>query len=108
MAQRTFEEFWPSYVRAHSEAATRLMHCVGTLLGWGIFVAAVFKREWWWVAVALLVPYALAWISHFFVEHNKPASFEHPLWSWLADQKMAGMMLVGRMDEEVKRVSGAP
>jgi len=52
-----------------------------------------------------VLPYALAWISHFFVEGNKPATFEHPLWSWLADQKMVGMMLVGRMDKEVERVS---
>lgn len=93
------------YVRAHSEKTTRLMHCMGTLLGWGILVAAIVKREWWWIALALVLPYALAWISHFFVEHNRPATFEHPLWSWLADQKMVGMMLVGRMEQEVKRVA---
>ena len=105
MARASFQEFWPLYVRAHSEETTRLMHCVGTLLGWGILVAAIVKREWWWIALALVLPYALAWISHFFVEGNKPATFEHPLWSWLADQKMVGMMLVGRMDKEVERVS---
>jgi hypothetical protein len=105
MARASFQEFWPVYVRAHSEETTRLMHCVGTLLGWGILVAAIVKREWWWIALALVLPYALAWISHFFVEGNKPATFEHPLWSWLADQKMVGMMLVGRMDKEVQRVS---
>jgi len=33
---------------------------------------------------ALFLPYALAWVSHFFIEHNRPASFEHPLWSWWA------------------------
>ena len=27
-------------------------------------------KPWWWIFAALLVPYALAWISHFFVEHN--------------------------------------
>jgi hypothetical protein len=105
MARVTFEDFWPLYVRAHSEGTTRLLHCVGTLLGWGILAASIVKRDWWWIALALLVPYALAWISHFFVEHNKPATFEHPLWSWLADQKMVGMMLAGRMDAEVKKVA---
>jgi hypothetical protein len=54
--------------------------------------------------LALVVPYALAWISHFFIEHNKPATFEHPLWSWWADQRMVGMMIVGKMGEEVLRV----
>ncbi len=100
-----FAEFWPNYVRAHSELSTRLMHCAGTLLGWAILVAAIVTRHWWWIWLALVVPYALAWISHFFIEHNRPATFEHPLWSWWADQKMVAMMLVGKMGEEVKRAS---
>lgn len=98
-----FAEFWPEYVRAHSEPTTRGLHLVGTLLGWGILAAAIVTRHWWWIALALVVPYALAWIGHFFVEHNKPATFEHPLWSWWADQKMVGMMIVGRMGEEVRK-----
>jgi hypothetical protein len=105
MPQRSFAEFWPVYLRAHSHAKTRLMHCVGTLAGWAILAAAVLKREWWWIALALVVPYALAWISHFFIEHNKPATFEHPLWSWWADQKMVAMMLAGKMGEEVGRTA---
>jgi len=99
----TFAEFWPEYVRAHREASTRALHLVGTLLGWGILLAAIATRRWWWIALALVVPYALAWIGHFFVEHNKPATFEHPLWSWCADQKMVGLMMVGRMGEEVRK-----
>jgi len=45
----------------------------------------------------------LAWISHFFVEHSRPATFEHPLWSWWADLKMVALMLTGKMSEEVRR-----
>jgi hypothetical protein len=100
----TFEEFWPEYVRAHSAGTTRVMHCVGTLAGWAILAAAVVMREWRWIALALVVPYALAWISHFFIERNRPATFEHPLWSWWADQKMVAMMVVGKMGKEVRRV----
>jgi len=98
-----FAEFWPVYVRAHSDAATRATHFAGTLLGWGLLAGAIVTRHWWWIALALVVPYALAWISHFFIEHNRPATFEHPLWSWWADQKMVAMMLAGKMGEEVKR-----
>ena len=98
-----FAEFWPEYVRAHSEPGTRGLHFVGTLLGWGILVAAIVMRHWWWIVAALVMPYALAWIGHFFVEHNRPATFEHPLWSWWADQKMVGMMMAGRMNGEVMK-----
>ncbi len=102
----TFGEFWPEYVRAHSAGSTRVMHFVGTLAGWAILVAALIERKWWWIALALVVPYALAWVSHFFIEHNKPATFEHPLWSWWADQRMVGMMIAGKMGEEVRKAGG--
>jgi hypothetical protein len=99
----TFADFWPEYVRAHSKPATRLVHLVGTLAGWMLVGAAIAERQLWWIALALVVPYALAWISHFFLEHNQPATFEHPLWSWWADQRMVFLMVIGRMGDEVRR-----
>jgi hypothetical protein len=124
----TFEEFWPEYVRAHSRTSTRIIHCIGTLAGWMILGAAlalwlfpVLKpdsgqglqvpaaagrqtfKPGWLILAALIVPYALAWISHFFIEHNKPATFGHPLWSWWADQRMVFLTLTGKMGHEVKR-----
>ena len=98
-----FARFWPEYVRAHGQPATRLIHFLGTLLGWSLLLAAIALRHWWWVLAALIVSYAFAWISHFFVEHNRPATFEHPLWSWWADQKMVGLMLTRKMEGEVRR-----
>jgi hypothetical protein len=99
----TFGEFWPAYVRAHSKAATRVVHCVGTILGWVLVGAAIAEQRWLWVLAALVISYALAWLSHFFVEHNRPATFEHPLWSWWADQRMVFLMVVGRMGDEVRK-----
>lgn len=100
---KTFAEFWPVYVRAHSQPLTRALHCVGTLAGWALLVTAIVLRNVWLVPAAFVVGYAFAWFSHFFVEHNKPATFGHPLWSWLADQKMVAMILTGRMREEARR-----
>ena len=80
--EESFAEFWPTYVRAHSESSTRLMYCAGIVAGMGNSGDVHLERNWWWIALALVMPYALAWVSHFFVEHNKPATFEHPLWSW--------------------------
>ena len=76
---------------------------MGTLVGWALLFAAAVFRQPWFILAALFVPYAFAWISHFFVEHNRPASFDHPLWSWLADQKMVVLVLTGRMNREVRR-----
>lgn len=103
----TFAEFWPEYVRAHGRPATRVVHTIGTLLGWMLLGAALASRQWWLIVVALVLPYAMAWISHFFIEHNKPASFGHPLWSWWADQRMVFLTIMGRMGEEARKYSGS-
>jgi hypothetical protein len=52
--------------------------------------------------LGLIPGYGGAWIGHFFIEKNKPATFEYPLWSFIGDYKMVAMMLAGRMDKEVK------
>jgi hypothetical protein len=100
---RNFSEFWPFYVLAHRQPLTRIFHSIGTLVGWGFVVAAIVLKNPWLVLAAVVAPYALAWFSHFFVEHNRPATFGHPLWSWLADQKMVAMVLAGKMSREVLR-----
>jgi hypothetical protein len=100
---KTFHEFWSFYVLAHRDPMTRAIHTIGTLSGWTILVLAIVFRRPWFILLALVVPYALAWFSHFFVEHNTPATFGHPFWSFAADQKMVAMVLSGKMSDEVKR-----
>jgi len=101
-----FAEFWPFYVREHSLASTRIMHFVGTTLAM-IVIAAAAALQWWWLLLAApLAGYGLAWISHFGIEKNKPASFKYPLWSFLADLKLWFLMLTGRMGVEADRILG--
>jgi hypothetical protein len=49
-----------------------------------------------------------AWIGHFFVEKNKPATFDYPLWSLRGDYKMLRLMLAGKMEAEIERLHAAP
>ena len=103
-APRKFAEFWPHYVLAHRQPLTRSFHFAGTLLGWSLLVSAAVFRDWRILLLAVAAPYPIVWFSHLFIEHNKPATFGHPGWSWLADQKMVGLMLTGKMDAEVLRI----
>ena len=102
---KTFEEFWPYYVREHSKKATRIMHFVGTTMAVSTLAAAIVKRKPALIPLALTLGYGPAWISHFFIENNKPATFKYPLWSLLADFKMWGKIASGTMDEEVARAT---
>ena len=101
----TYSEFWDFYVREHSQPLTRYLHFVGTLLGLVLLVWIIRSGNWLYFPLSLLVGYAFAWFAHFFVEHNKPATFKYPLWSFASDYKMVFYMLTGRMNREVERVS---
>lgn len=104
MSQRisAFEAFWPFYLGEHSLPATRWFHFVGSWIALLNLVAAVLSTPWYLMS-ALLSGYAFAWVSHFFIEKNRPATFTYPLWSLAADWKMWAFMLTGRLDAELKR-----
>jgi hypothetical protein len=104
---QSFDEFWPFYVREHSLRSTRIMHFVGTTLGMLVLIGAVAAQQWWFLLAAPVCGYGFAWVSHFGIEKNKPASFKYPLWSFCADMKLWALMLTGRMGTEVERILGA-
>ncbi|HSO35439.1 MAG TPA: DUF962 domain-containing protein [Labilithrix sp.] len=101
---RTFEEFWPFYVKEHQKKATRILHFIGTTSAMACVAGGLLTKRRWLLAVAPVAGYGPAWISHFFIEGNKPASFKHPLWSLRADLIMWTKMVRFQMDDEVERV----
>jgi hypothetical protein len=101
---RTYEEFWPYYVSEHSKPATRVLHVFGTTLVLLALAAAVLVSPWW-LLVAPVAGYAPAWIAHFFVEKNRPATFTYPFWSLRGDFRMFALTLLGRMGPELERAA---
>lgn len=62
---RTFEEFWPFYVREHSKKSTRTIHFIGTTAVMGLVAYAAISRKKWPLFVAPFAGYGPAWFSHF-------------------------------------------
>jgi len=100
----SFEQFWPHYVAEHSQPATRTLHAIGTTAALACIAACITARKWKLLPLALVPGYGAAWLAHFLIEKNKPATFDYPLWSFIADYKMVGLMLTGKMDAEVERL----
>ncbi len=49
------------------------------------------------VPLAVVSAYTFAWVGHFEIEHNRPATFKYPVWSFLCDIRMWSHMARGRL-----------
>jgi hypothetical protein len=98
---RTMAEFWPFYLREHSRRGTRALHLAGTAVALACVVLAAVLRNPWLLLGALVAGYAFAWVGHFFVEHNRPATFAYPLKSFASDWKMFACFVTGRLGKEL-------
>lgn len=92
-----FAEFYPFYLGEHSNRICRRLHFVGSSLALLCAIAAIVRGDAWLILAALLIGYGFAWIGHFFFEHNKPASFKQPWFSYRGDWKMWWQILTGKI-----------
>jgi len=95
---QSFAEFWPYYLSEHRKPATRALHAIGSFAAIAGLIALIATNRWWLFPLAFVPGYAFAWIGHFFVEKNRPATFTYPLWSFIGDWKMLALMLTGRLN----------
>jgi len=100
---QSFSEFWPYYLGEHRHPLSRVLHYVGTIASWGALLAGILVSPWLLIAIPF-VGYGPAWIGHFLIEKNKPATFGYPLWSIRGDYKMFGLAMTGRLSAEMARV----
>lgn len=103
----SYAEFWPLYLREHAKPVTRAWHYFGTTLALASLVALMVTGQWYWLVGALLIGYGPAWIGHFFVEKNKPASFKYPVWSFVSDFRMYFTFLSGGIGRELEKAGVA-
>lgn len=98
-----YDDFFRYYVQQHSNPANRLLHALGTGAGLAIVVTAFVLGHPWWGLLWIPVAYGCAWTGHFLLEKNKPATFGHPLWSFISDFRMLGLMVTGRLQPWLDR-----
>ena len=93
----SFAAFFPFYLQEHSNALNRRLHFAGTTLVNLLALTALVQGRPGLLAWLPVAGYGFAWVGHFIVEKNRPATFKYPLWSLMGDYKMYGMMLTGKL-----------
>jgi hypothetical protein len=92
-----FREFYPYYLSEHRDRRCRRLHFVGsTLVLLTLLLALVTGR----LALLWLMPvigYGFAWVGHYVFEKNRPATFQHPLYSLMGDWVMYWQTLRGKI-----------
>ncbi len=103
-AAANFAEFWPHYLAAHADPRTRAVHYGGTVLGCMMLIGFAATGSVWPLLAAPILGYGPAWLAHRAFEGNRPATFEHGLWSLLADFRMLWMAGTGDLTAELQRL----
>ena len=93
---KTFKDFYPYYLSEHDSKHTKLMHFIGTSIGLVFLINFLLSFNFLYLLFAFISGYAFAWVGHFFIERNKPATFKYPFYSFIGDHKMYIEILQGK------------
>ena len=94
---QTFKEFYPFYLREHSNATCRRLHFVGSILVLLLIGTAITVSNYWLLLLVPITGYGFAWFGHYFFEKNKPATFTYPLYSLMGDWVMFKDIIIGKI-----------
>lgn len=96
-AYTSFKSFYPYYLSEHANPTCRLLHFIGSCLVLALIAFALFSAQYIYLWLIPVIGYGFAWVGHFFYEHNRPATFKHPIYSLMGDWVMFKDILTGKL-----------
>jgi len=97
MAYASFREFYPYYLSEHRNPTCRKLHFAGSSLVLALLALSIVMRNAWLLLLIPVAGYGFAWVGHFVFEKNRPATFKHPLYSFLGDWVMYWQLATGKI-----------
>lgn len=101
---KTFQEFWPFYLTEHTHPMNRQMHFIGTTLALLTLTLGLSVGPTWLAWCSPIFGYFFAWIGHFKIQKNKPATFQYPFYSLMGDFKLYFYTILGRVESEYQKI----
>jgi hypothetical protein len=98
---KTFWSFYPYYLTEHADSKNRVLHFTGTMLLIFSLVAGLVTGKWFFFALVPVLGYGFAWVGHYFIEKNRPATFTYPLYSLASDFVMFWHILTGQIENKL-------
>ena len=96
----SFKEFYPFYLSEHSDPVCRNLHYIGSTLVLSALAYIIATSQYSYLWTLLILGYGFAWVGHFFYEHNRPATFKYPLYSFASDWVMLAQFATGTLPKE--------
>ena len=94
---KSFSEFYPFYLSEHSDKLNRRLHFTGLLLALLVLIYVIFSQKWILLILIPIFGYGFAFLGHYLIEKNKPATFKYPLYSIMGDLVMFKDIIIGRI-----------
>ncbi|MGH6926679.1 MAG: Mpo1-like protein [Dongiaceae bacterium] len=103
MKMMPFAEYWPLYLHAHRQPATRALHYVATVVGLSASTVGIITLDIIILGIGIGGGYALAISAHWLFEGNRPMIAVNPVWGAAADIRMTWLAATGRLRSELDR-----
>lgn len=97
----TFWDFYPYYLTEHARPVNRALHFIGTAIVIAVVITAIVKQNAMYMLLAPLAGYGFAWVGHFGLEKNRPATFKYPFYSLASDFVMFFHILTFQIEKKV-------
>ena len=97
----SFAEFYPHYLREHRHPICRVLHYIGSILVLITLYLALSSGSYLLLCALPVIGYGFAWIGHFVVEKNRPATFTYPFYSFVGDWVMLKDFLTGQINKKL-------
>jgi len=84
----SFREFWAHYLLHHQHPMTRLWHSIGSVICIVGVVTGLVLGSIWPVIGALFVGYLCAFTGHWWIERNRPLTFQYPILAGICNWRL--------------------